>query len=261
MRPIVTTLPLSQGAAALNMTAFSTAMHASPSASAPLVQVRDLCKRYPLDDGQTATVFEHLDCDIHAGEFVAIIGDSGVGKSTFLNCLAGLDSWQAGSVGHQGVDLSQMSEQQLALWRRSQVGFVFQAFHVLPHLSVAQNVALPLMLLQRHDAEARERVQAMLQAVGLAGLEQRLPAQLSGGQLQRVAIARALVHAPPLLLADEPTGNLDPGTAAQVMEVLIAQTRDAGAALVLVTHSAQAAQRADRMLRLTAKGIRETAIG
>jgi putative ABC transport system ATP-binding protein len=189
---------------------------------------------------------------VQPGEFVAIVGDSGVGKSTLLNCMAGLDHWDAGRIVHGGTDLGQLDDAQRALWRRAQVGFVFQAFHVLPHLDVAQNVALPLMLLGRPDAA---RVQAMLDAVGLQGLGPRLPQQLSGGQLQRVAIARALVHRPALLLADEPTGNLDPSTAARAMEVLVAQTREQGAALVLVTHSASAAARADRVLRLRSDGI------
>jgi putative ABC transport system ATP-binding protein len=136
--------------------------------------------------------------------------------------------------------------------RREHIGFVFQAFHVLPHLDVAQNVALPLMLLGRTDPA---RVQAMLAAVGLEGLATRLPQQLSGGQLQRVAIARALVHRPALLLADEPTGNLDPSTALRVLDTLVNQTRQHGAALVLVTHSQAAAERADRVLQLTAQGL------
>ena len=213
-----------------------------------LLQVRGLAKRY---GGQA--VFEGVDLQVQRGEFVAIVGDSGVGKSTLLNCLAGLDHWDAGQVLHEGVDLGQLDDTQRALWRRAHVGFVFQAFHVLPHLDVAQNVGLPLMLLNRPDAQ---RVQHMLAAVGLEGLGERLPQQLSGGQLQRVAIARALVHRPALLLADEPTGNLDPTTAALVMDLLIAQTREHGAALVLVTQSQAAAARADRVLRLTAQGIR-----
>ncbi|MBV7419993.1 ABC transporter ATP-binding protein [Comamonas sp. CMM03] len=228
-----------------------------PSASTPPanVQVVDLAKRYGTG-ADAATVFEQVNLEVAAGEFVAIVGDSGVGKSTLLNCLAGLDRWDQGQVLHQGQDIGRLDEAGLAVWRRAHVGFVFQAFHVLPHLSVAQNVALPLMLLARGTpAEQDARVQAMLEAVGLGEMGQRLPQQLSGGQLQRVAIARALVHRPALLLADEPTGNLDPDTAARTMDLLVAQTREAGASLVLVTHSPDAAARADRVLRLTARGI------
>ncbi|MHB1122447.1 MAG: ABC transporter ATP-binding protein [Ramlibacter sp.] len=211
------------------------------------VSVSDLAKRYG-----DVPAFEHVSLDVAPGEFVAIVGESGVGKSTLLNCMAGLDTWDAGTVQLAGHDLSALNDDQRALLRRKEVGFVFQAFHVLPHLDVAQNVAVPLMLLgERDDA----RVEQMLQAVGLHGLGPRLPQQLSGGQLQRVAIARALVHRPSLLLADEPTGNLDPTTAAKVMDVLIAQTRQRGAALVLVTHSEAAAHRADLVLHLTSEGI------
>lgn len=211
------------------------------------IAVRNLCKRY----GETA-VFQDVSFDVAQGEFVAIVGESGVGKSTLLNCLAGLDTWNEGSVAVDGTDLGTLTDEQLALWRRGHVGFIFQAFHVLPHLDVAQNVGLPLLLLAQPD---EGRVTEMLAAVGLQGLGARLPQELSGGQLQRVAIARALVHRPSLLLADEPTGNLDPATAAVVMDALVAQTRRHGASLVLVTHSEAAAARADRVLHLTAKGI------
>nr|WP_315230861.1 ABC transporter ATP-binding protein [uncultured Albidiferax sp.] len=201
-----------------------------------------------------STVFSNVSLRVAPGEFVAIVGESGVGKSTLLNCMAGLDSWDSGSVHIAGTDLGTLDNDARALLRRQQVGFVFQAFHVLPHLDVAQNVALPLMLLGQQDDA---RVQDLLAEVGLGGLGARLPQQLSGGQLQRVAIARALVHRPALLLADEPTGNLDPTTAAKVMDALLAQTRAQGAALVLVTHSQAAAARADRILQLRADGIFE----
>ncbi len=214
-----------------------------------LLRVQNLGKHY----GSTP-VFANVQFAVAPGEFVAIVGDSGVGKSTLLNCLAGLDTWDTGSITHGTTDLGQLDDTARALWRRAQVGFVFQAFHVLPHLDVAQNVAMPLMLLGQSDAA---HVQHMLAAVGLEGLGARLPQQLSGGQLQRVAIARALVHRPALLLADEPTGNLDPTTATRVMDLLLAQTREHGASLVLVTHSDAAAARADRVLRLTASGIAE----
>ena len=212
------------------------------------LSVRNLAKRYG-----DSIVFSGVSLDVAPGEFVAIIGESGVGKSTLLNCMAGLDSWDEGTVELGGADIGAMSDDARALLRRKKVGFVFQAFHVLPHLDVAQNVALPLLLLGQPDDA---RVAAMLDAVGLGGLGARLPQQLSGGQLQRVAIARALVHRPQLLLADEPTGNLDPTTAAKVMDALVAQTRDQGASMVLVTHSEAAAARADRRLHLSASGIR-----
>lgn len=206
-----------------------------------------LAKRY---DG--APVFENVSFEVAAGEFVAIVGESGVGKSTLLNCLAGLDHWSEGTVRLDAQDLGGLDDDQRALLRRRQVGFVFQAFHVMPHLDVAQNVALPLMLLGEADDA---RVNHMLRAVGLEQLGSRLPQQLSGGQLQRVAIARALVHRPGIVLADEPTGNLDPRTAASVMDVLLGQARTHGASLVLVTHSEAAAARADRVLLLTSEGI------
>ena len=211
------------------------------------LQINNLAKRYA-----DVAVFQNVTLGVAPGEFVAIVGESGVGKSTLLNCMAGLDSWDEGSVTLKGIELGSLPDDQRALLRREHVGFVFQAFHVLPHMDVSQNVALPLLLLGQHDVE---RVEAMLQAVGLAGLGKRLPQQLSGGQLQRVAIARALVHRPGLLLADEPTGNLDPTTAAKVMDALILQTREHGASLVLVTHSQAAASRADRVLYLRSDGI------
>ena len=212
-----------------------------------MLRITDLRKAY----GDTP-VFQGVSLAIERGEFVAMLGESGVGKSTLLNCIAGLDEADGGSVHIADTDVLSLPEPERAKLRREKLGFVFQAFHVLPHLSVAENVGLPLRLLGRLD---KARVDALLQAVGLSGLGERSPAQLSGGQLQRVALARALVHKPLLILADEPTGNLDPSTAERMMDVLQAQVRAEGAACLLVTHSAAAASRADRVLRLTATGI------
>ena len=212
-----------------------------------LLEVKGLAKRYG-----SSPVFESVDLQLHSGELVALLGESGVGKSTLLNCIAGLDTPDAGQVVLDGHCMHALAERQQALLRRSHLGFVFQAFHVLPHLNVSDNVALPLLLLQRPDAQ---RVAQMLEAVGLSAFADRMPRQLSGGQLQRVAIARALVHRPRLVLADEPTGNLDPDTAEQVLDLLQRQMQSEGAACLLVTHSRRAAARAQRMLRLHAQGI------
>lgn len=215
-----------------------------------MLKVEGLGKRYG-----TAWVFQGVSFEVAPGELVAVLGESGVGKSTLLNGLAALDTVQAGRLMLGSTDVLALNEEQQALWRRRDVGFVFQAFHVLPHLSVAQNVALPLLLLNTPRAEREARVQAMLQAVGLEGFDARQPRTLSGGQLQRVAIARALAHRPTLLLADEPTGNLDPDTAGRVIALLKQQVHELRAACVLVTHSHAAAAAADRVLKLRADGM------
>ena len=192
---------------------------------------------------------------LRAGEYVAIVGESGVGKSTLLNLIAGLDRADQGQVVLDGEDLGQLDEAALTRWRRHKLGFIFQAFHILPHLTLLQNVVLPLWL-QGHagpaaDAAARD----MLAAVGLAERAASWPQELSGGELQRVAIARALVHGPRLVLADEPTGNLDPANAARVLALLGERIRAAGAIGILVTHSQEAAATADRVLRLSPDGL------
>jgi len=212
-----------------------------------VLEISALAKRYG-----ASTVFEGVDLVLGAGEFVAVVGESGVGKSTVLNCAAGLDTIDAGRVRVAGTDIHALGESAQAVFRRHHLGFVFQAFHVLPHLTVAANVGLPLLL---QDAPDPMRVSAMLSAVGLAGFEARLPHTLSGGQLQRVAIARALVHRPKLILADEPTGNLDPATAERVLSLLVEQVREHGATCLLATHSRAAAARADRSVTLTPSGI------
>jgi len=212
-----------------------------------MLDVTDLSKRY----GDTA-VFSQVELSVAPGEFIAILGESGVGKSTLLNCIAGLDTVDGGKVRMDGTDITSLGEAQQAIFRRDHLGFIFQAFHVLPHLSVEKNIGLPLLLQGKPDWA---RVEALLAAVDLPGLGMRLPQTLSGGQLQRVAIARALVHKPRLILADEPTGNLDPKTAELVMDVLSQQVRQHQAACVLVTHSRMAASLADRVLTLTPNGI------
>ena len=324
-QPVAPALPeaLAAAAAAAAASAAATTIEATNPALAPSKALNDLESSKPLKEQPDAEptlclrglgkrygdtpVFENVSLSVWPGEFVAIVGESGVGKSTLLNCMAGLDHWDSGQVLLGGTDLATLDDTRRALLRRVEVGFVFQAFHVLPHLDVAQNIALPLMLLddgliqrdklsaaqqvtgsgafnaaqlgaapaapasnrrsgwrrhlqswrRRTDWSADARVIAILDAVGLQGLGQRLPQELSGGQLQRVAIARALVHRPRLLLADEPTGNLDPGTATKVMDVLSHCAREYGTAVVLVTHSQASAARADRICSLSATGITE----
>ncbi len=218
-----------------------------------LLHIENLSKSYPVPGGGSgAAVFSDVHMRMEAGEFVALVGESGVGKSTLLNCIAGLDTVSGGRITLVGTDIHALAEEKQAHFRRAHLGFVFQAFHVLPHLTVAQNVALPLLLLRQPNPD---RVMHMLEAVGLLDTAQRLPQTLSGGQLQRVALARALVHQPRLILADELTGNLDPTTAERVMDLLREQVRSNGAACLLVTHSRTAAARADRVLTLTATGV------
>jgi len=199
------------------------------------------------------TVLASLSHRFEPGEFVAIMGESGVGKSTLLNLIAGLDVADSGQVVVDGTPMSALDDEAATRLRRARMGFIFQAFHVLPHLTLAQNVALPLLL---NGAADDGRAQAMLDAVGLAGRGRDFPRQLSGGELQRVAIARALVHRPALLLADEPTGNLDPETADGILHLLRAEIKASGAGAIMVTHSHAAAALADRTLMLTRSGLK-----
>jgi putative ABC transport system ATP-binding protein len=200
-------------------------------------------------------LFDGLDLDLAPGGFLAIMGESGAGKSTLLNLIAGLDTPDAGRVAIDGVDLAALDDDGRTRLRRDRIGFVFQAFHILPHLTLAQNVALPLVLQRRNTSQALQRATALLADVGLDGRGSDYPSQLSGGELQRVAIARALIHGPRLILADEPTGNLDPQTAERILDVLTSRIRASGAAAILVTHSDRAAAAADRRLILGPGGL------
>ncbi|MGZ8267120.1 MAG: ABC transporter ATP-binding protein [Burkholderiales bacterium] len=200
-------------------------------------------------------VLRDLSLEVERGAFVAIMGESGVGKSTLLNLIAGLDVPDAGSIIVDGVDIASLDDNARTLLRRSRMGFVFQAFHLLPHLTVAQNVRLPLDLAGLHRGEADVRMRAMLAAIGIEALGDDYPRALSGGEAQRAAIARALVHAPALVLADEPTGNLDQQSAAQVLALLKNAVTQYGSTALLVTHSSAAARTADRVYQLTADGL------
>nr|WP_310523472.1 ABC transporter ATP-binding protein [Polymorphobacter sp.] len=220
----------------------------------PVLAIQNLAKSVP--GGRS--LFAGLNLAVAAGEVIAIMGESGIGKSTLLNLIAGLDAADNGTITIAGTALASLDDDARTTLRRDHIGFVFQAFHILPHLTLAQNIALPLVLAHTDAATALTRATAMLAAVGLPGRSSDYPTQLSGGELQRIAIARALVHRPALILADEPTGNLDPETAARILTLLIAQVRNSGAGAVIVTHSERAAAIADRVLVLGANGLTES---
>jgi putative ABC transport system ATP-binding protein len=211
-----------------------------------MLEVRGVAKRF----GPGPALLDSLSLDVARGEWVAVVGESGSGKSTLLNLIAGLDRPDHGEVRLDAKALPYDDDDALALWRRRSVGFVFQAFHLLPYLSVAENVALPLALLEVPVRDRAPRVEAALASVGLGGLGERRPSTLSGGEMQRAAIARALIHSPALVLADEPTGNLDEANAGAVLECLRDAVRQSNACALMVTHSARAAAAADRVLRL-----------
>jgi putative ABC transport system ATP-binding protein len=223
---------------------------------APLL-LDEITRRYRAD---SAPVLDRLQLQLAPGEYLAIMGESGSGKSTLLNLIAGLDRPDGGRVVFEGTDLATLDDDAITRWRRASIGFVFQAFHVLPYLSVLHNVALPLDLLGVRDPQRQQRVLQMLQACGIAELAPRYARELSGGELQRVAIARALVHRPRLVLADEPTGNLDARTAQQILRLLREQLHANAASAILITHSVAAARTADRILELAAGQLRPASV-
>ena len=219
------------------------------AAPSTLLTIRQLCRAYREGD-RIHRVLDGADACIGGGETVAIVGRSGSGKSTLLNVISGIDRPDSGTVEVDGRDISRLAEPERTLFRREHIGFVYQFFNLIPTLDVEENVRLVLELNGVRGLEARRRSEAVLQQVGLADRSRSSIDNLSGGEQQRVAIARALVHEPSLLLADEPTGNLDEQTSHQVMPLLLSLARSKGAALVLVTHDTGLARSADRVLEL-----------
>ena len=213
------------------------------------LQIENLSKTYT-EGEQRHFVLRGADLTVGRGEFIALLGASGSGKSTLLNLLSGIDTADDGAIWLDGENLVTMNEAQRTLFRRNYIGFVFQFFNLLPTLTILENASLPLELAGATSAAAKEKARSLLDAVGLAGREQSYPDRLSGGEQQRVAIARALVHDPLLVLADEPTGNLDEDTGSQIMDLLVRLTREAGKNLIMATHNLDNVRRADHVFHL-----------
>jgi putative ABC transport system ATP-binding protein len=225
--------------------------------SAPVIQIRGLRKSY-VEGDTTRFIFEHFDLNIERGEFIALLGRSGSGKSTLLNLVAGIDLPDSGQIRVEEQTITALTELERTRFRRARMGFVFQFFNLIPTLTVAENVLLPLELNRLTTRDHRQRAFALLDRVGLGKRRNSFPERLSGGEQQRLAIVRALAHEPPVLLADEPTGNLDAETGNQVLDLLLTLHRQANTTVLMVTHSRDIATRADRMLYLEAGQVQET---
>ncbi len=222
-------------------------------AARPLVAIRELTKYYVRGD-QVIPVLVGINLDIHAGDYVALMGPSGSGKSTLLNLMAGIDKPTSGTIHVAGVDIAQLSESDLAAWRSANVGFIFQFYNLMPVLSAFDNVELPLLLTPLSRKDRRERVETALALVGLTDRKEHYPNELSGGQQQRVAIARAIIGDPTVIVADEPTGDLDRITAEEILALLERLNAEVGKTIVMVTHDPKAAEKAHRVIRLE-KGV------
>jgi putative ABC transport system ATP-binding protein len=222
------------------------------AASAPIVEIRDLTKSYRRGD-QVIPVLSGINFDIAKGEFVALMGPSGSGKSTLLNLIAGIDSADRGSIMIGDVDITRLSESELARWRAGNVGFIFQFYNLIPVLTAFENVELPLLLTRLTRRQRHEHVEAVLSVVGLADRMDHYPGQLSGGQQQRVAIARAIVTDPEILVADEPTGDLDRASAEEILLLMDRLVHDFGKTIIMVTHDPRAAEKA-HVIRHLEKG-------
>jgi putative ABC transport system ATP-binding protein len=226
---------------------------AAPSAPQPLVAIRGLTKYYVRGD-QVIPVLVDINLDVFAGDYVALMGPSGSGKSTLLNLVAGIDKPSSGEIRVAGVDIAELSETDLASWRSANVGFIFQFYNLMPVLTAFDNVELPLLLTRLTRRDRRERVESALALVGLADRMDHYPNELSGGQQQRVAIARALITDPTIVVADEPTGDLDRSTAEEILGLLDRLNREIGKTIIMVTHDPKAASKAHRVLQLE-KGV------
>ncbi len=223
------------------------------SATKPIVEIKHLFKSYRRGS-QVVPVLEDINLDIGEGEFMALMGPSGSGKSTLMNLIAGIDKADAGSITVAGLDITSLTETELAEWRRSHVGFIFQFYNLIPVLTAFDNVELPLLLADLSKKERKEHVRAALKAVNLSDRMDHYPSQLSGGQQQRVAIARAIVTDPTILVADEPTGDLDRASAKEILDLMERLVNEIGKTIIMVTHDPRAAERA-HVIRSLDKGV------